>query len=197
MKKLILILSCMMLFMAYNNSVNATVNDTIVKTRIELSKNDSAKKTVSVENSGPDNFKFDYRDFNLAGGERDTNFIATFAIFCVFIVPALMVIAIVAITQSGKRKREKAKYELMEKALTSGRDIPIDFFKEAMPRKNYLQQGISLTAISFGLFLFLFFAVDEEVSTIACIPFFIGAGKIIIHFLNNREEKSQSHEIEQ
>ena len=197
MKKLILILSCMMLFMAYSNPVNAAVNDTIVKVHTELSENDSAKKPVSVESSDSNGFSLDHGNITIMGDRHRNDFIPAFAIFCVFIVPALMVVAIVAISQSSKQKREKAKFELMEKAMASGRDIPLDFFKEVVPRKNYLQQGIMAIAIGIGLFLFLFLAVDREISTVACIPFFLGIGKIIIHFLNNREEKSQNHEIEQ
>ncbi len=196
MKKLTLILACLLLsFVLANEAFCSQGNDSIIRAEIEIksknvSKEDSVKLQISKDILNNEKFM----DFTK---EDKDDFISIFAIFCVFVVPALMVIIIVGIIHYNKRKREKAKYELLEKAIASGKDIPIDFFKEIEYRKNYLQQGITNIAIAIGLFLFMYFAIDKSLSTVACIPFFIGVGKIIAHFMSNNEKNSQNHEIEQ
>jgi len=179
----------MMLFMAIDNHANADVGDAIANVVPVTAQSD----TVGVD---AQKTKFELK---FGSDSIDTGFnnavIAIFAIIGIFFVPPLMIIALVVIIYYYKRKREKAKYDLMEKAIASGKDIPIDFFATMTQPKDYMQRGIIYVAASVGIFLFLFFVVDKEFSTVACIPFFIGLGQIIIHLMNQKEKKAGIDEI--
>ena len=184
----------MMLFMAIDNHANAEVGDAIANVVPVTAQSD----TVGVDESKS---RFDFNDASFVSDrsviERviEEDFESILAIIGVFFVLPLMVIVLVCISYYNKRKREKAKYDLMEKVIASGKDIPIDFFTKTNQPKDYMQRGIIYAAASIGIFLFLFFVADKELSTIACIPFFIGLGQIIIHLMNQKEKKAGIDEI--
>lgn len=186
MKKFLFFIGGLILFISANQ-VNAQTKDTLLKANIEITKKDTANAVTQPAAV----------QMSITNDQEESDALKFFAIFCIFVAPVLMVVAIIAISSYNKRKREAAKVKLMEKALESGKDISVDFFSEKSNPKKLMNQGVIWISVGIGTFLFIYFSIDRELSAMACIPFFIGAGQLIAYFLNKREDKSRNNEIEQ
>jgi hypothetical protein len=122
--------------------------------------------------------------------------ISLLAIFGIFIMPMIMVIAIVWIKSSEKRKRSEYEANLYAKAIERGQELPKDLLgslEKNTRKKSSLEKGIIL--ISVGVGISLFFMLTEGVTVagfsddvmegaaLGIIPAVIGAGHLLVHFL--------------
>lgn len=100
--------------------------------------------------------------------------------------PLIFAGVIVWIKSRERRKRDELKVELYSKALDSGRELPPDLFKTA-PKNDSLKNGIILVSIGIGLALFMLLIIPDEnrfrTASVGLIPFFIGVGFLVIHFV--------------
>lgn len=190
MKKFILIFGCIALFMSIAGHAYSQGTGDSINAGEQVLTNDSVAKESKPTDENP----WNNWDIIMSKDNNET-IVEVIAILGVFLLLPLMVIALVLISNYNRRKREKRKYDLMEKAIDSGKELPVDFFKENKPPKNHLQKGIINIAIGLGAFLFLFFVADKAVSTLAGIPFFIGLGQIIIHFMDEKKKVNEKDEI--
>lgn len=110
-------------------------------------------------------------------------FYAILAIMAVSFTVGLPVIVIAIILYYKHRKRRQ-RDAVIEKFINSGKDVPAELLAswELNPDRSdsRLYQGIKLTAVSLGLYLFLHFSVGTDVALIAVIPLFLGIARLII-----------------
>lgn len=97
------------------------------------------------------------------------------------VVPFGIALCIVFVALYYRSEERKAKFALMEKALESGREIPLDFFAEPVKKRETSLQG-ALTAVGAGvgmILMFLFWSGMQHYAMIGAIPCLIGVGKLI------------------
>jgi hypothetical protein len=119
------------------------------------------------------------------------------AIIGLFFMPILMVVAIIWIKSNSKNKQNRLQAEVYAKAIEHGQELPANFFEtlpqEPKKRANPLNIGIILIAVGVGISLFFaviaWIGVKESMqgAPIGIIPFFIGIGYLLIHFIGKKQ----------
>ncbi|MFZ4455687.1 MAG: DUF6249 domain-containing protein [Bacteroidales bacterium] len=201
MKKLVLVLM-MALALVSANATKATVK---VVTKVD---------TLTVDSVGPNGAeKNDVEEFKqvmkalgesgiidkagLESGENHWDVVGFAAITSPFIAGFLIVLIILIFNHRNK----KAKYELMAKAIESGKELPSSFFDEPKSKKankSPLQSAFALMGAGLGLFLMFWFLKGElTLSFIGAIPFLLGLGKFIAYRLEQKEKEPKAKEDDQ
>lgn len=109
--------------------------------------------------------------------------------------PFIMVCIIIYVIASNATKRRQRKYEMVEKAIESGVEIPEYVFREApekddeKPAKSALNSAVILIAV--GIAVTLFFTIKEnyDVAALSSVILLLGIGKLIVYILDARSEK--------
>ena len=114
--------------------------------------------------------------FDLDGKTSET-IISVTAIVFIFGLPLLIVFTVFFFNY----KNRKAKYRLAEQALSSGQQLPEDFFKNAEKTEDIRTKGIKNIFIGVGLFIFLW-AITENfgVGCVGLLIMFTGFGQLVI-----------------
>ena len=128
--------------------------------------------------------------YTLVKGLEDIT-IPVIAIVC----PFIMVCVIIFIIASNATKRRQRKYEMVEKAIESGVEIPEYVFRET-PEKDNAKAGKStlnsaVILIAVGIAVTLFFTIKEnyDVAALSSVILLLGIGKLIVYILDARSEK--------
>ena len=133
------------------------------------------------------------------------NVVGIFAIAVVFGAPIAFVILIVWIAGANRRKRDRLFYEMNMKAIEmnmkameAGHPLPEGMFQAPNYRgkSDPLRTGIILVAVGVGISLALLLRGGDHrlrSAAIGLIPFFIGAGYIVVHFISGKS-KSKADE---
>ena len=120
--------------------------------------------------------------------------------FCIFFVPAIMIVLLVWLKSWERIKRYRLQADLYAKAIEKGESIPSlsnDFFAEPEKKSSGLKSGIICIAIGVGITLSLllmaplFGQIDDEkfvpvfqmLALIGIIPALIGVAFVIVHFI--------------
>ncbi|MDR0835834.1 MAG: DUF6249 domain-containing protein [Tannerella sp.] len=123
-----------------------------------------------------------------------------------FVVPVVLVIAIVWMMTNAKNKQNRLQAEVYSKAIEKGQEIPPNFAASIVPVKRnifkHLNTGIILIAVGLSValfFLFMSLVIGERDAaggaTLGVIPFFIGIAYLIIYFIEkHQEQKSAQNE---
>lgn len=114
--------------------------------------------------------------------------------FAAVIAPFLAGFLIVLIVLIFNHRNKKAKYQLMEKAIEAGREIPQSFFEEAKSKKTPLQSAFTLIGTGIGLFLMLWFVADHDVAFVGAIPLLIGLGKLLAYRMEEKLSKPKEND---
>ncbi len=109
--------------------------------------------------------------------------------------PFIMVCVIIYVIASNATKRRQRKYDMVEKAIESGVEIPEYVFREApekddeKPAKSALNSAVILIAV--GIAVTLFFTIKEnyDVAALSSVILLLGIGKLIVYILDARSEK--------
>ena len=117
--------------------------------------------------------------------------IPAIAIVC----PFIMVCVIIFIIASNATKRRQRKYDMVEKAIENGVEIPEYVFREApekddeKPAKSALNSAVILIAV--GIAVTLFFTIKEnyDVAALSSVILLLGIGKLIVYILDARSKK--------
>ena len=109
--------------------------------------------------------------FDLDGKTSET-IISVTAIVFIFGLPLLIVFTVFFFNY----KNRKAKYRLAEQALSSGQQLPEDFFKNVEKTEDIRTKGIQNIFIGVGLFIFLW-AIT-------------GFGQLVIHYTQDSNKKN-------
>ena len=109
--------------------------------------------------------------------------------------PFIMVCIIIYVIASNATKRRQRKYEMVEKAIESGVEIPEYVFRET-PEKDNAKAGKStlnsaVILIAVGIAVTLFFTIKEnyDVAALSSVILLLGIGKLIVYILDARSEK--------
>ena len=115
-------------------------------------------------------------DFDLDGKTSETIISVTAIVFTVFFF---------------NYKNRKAKYRLAEQALSSGQQLPEDFFKNAEKTEDIRTKGIKNIFIGIGLFIFLW-AITENfgVGCVGLLIMFTGFGQLVIYYTQDSNKKN-------
>ena len=121
--------------------------------------------------------------YTLVKGLEDI-IIPLIAIVC----PFIMVCVIIFIIASNATKRRQRKYDMVEKAIENGVEIPEYVFREA-PAKSALNSAVILIAV--GIAVTLFFTIKEnyDVAALSSVILLLGIGKLIVYILDARSKK--------
>jgi len=115
------------------------------------------------------------------------------AIFLICALPFILVITIITVSTRAKNAESKRKYDLYTKSLEMGQTIPEHFFddpeKKVNPTSN-LKRGI--VCLSVGLALLVYYLVSRSNGFLigGIIPAFLGAGYLLVHFLEKPKSDS-------
>ena len=157
----------------HDTTINGkTVTDTLSIMTYEGSSSDSKSDKGWKHHNGSG---WDW-DFDLDGKTSET-IISVTAIVFIFGLPLLIVFTVFFFNY----KNRKAKYRLAEQALSSGQQLPEDFFKNAEKTEDIRTKGIKNIFIGVGLFIFLWAITDEfSIGCIGLLVLFTGIGQWII-----------------
>ena len=128
--------------------------------------------------------------YTLVKGLEDI-IIPLIAIVC----PFIMVCVIIFIIASNATKRRQRKYDMVEKAIENGVEIPEYVFREAPEKddaktgKSTLNNAVILIAVGIAVTLFFIINGDYEVAALSSVILFLGIGKLIVYILDARSKK--------
>ena len=105
------------------------------------------------------------------------------------------IILIIWIINHISYRKQRDRYHIIEKAIDNGQAIPEGLFDEPKKGKkhwtNTLRQAIIFLAIGIGVAIFGETIDEEEITAIAVIPGIIGAGYLLIAFIDRHEERNK------
>ena len=147
----------------------------------------SGAQITQLTNQGINyHFYFTENSFDLDGKTSET-IISVTAIVFIFGLPLLIVFTVFFFNY----KNRKAKYRLAEQALSSGQQLPEDFFKNAEKTEDIRTKGIKNIFIGIGLFIFLW-AITENfgVGCVGLLIMFTGFGQLVIYYTQDSNKKN-------
>lgn len=113
--------------------------------------------------------------------------VAITAIVFVFGLPLLIVFTVFFFNY----KNRKAKYRLAEQALSSGQQLPEDFFKNAEKTEDIRTKGIKNIFVGVGLFIFLWAITGNfGVGCVGLLIMFTGFGQLVIYYTQDSNKKN-------
>ena len=159
-----------------------TVTDTLSIMTYEGSSSDSkSDKGWKHHNGSGWNWDFDL------GGKTSETIISVTAIVFIFGLPLLIVFTVFFFNY----KNRKAKYRLAEQALSSGQQLPEDFFKNAEKTEDIRTKGIKNIFIGIGLFIFLWAITGNfGVGCVGLLIMFTGFGQLVIYYTQDSNKKN-------
>lgn len=105
------------------------------------------------------------------------------------------IILIIWIINHISYRKHRDRYRIIEKAIDNGHAIPEGLFDEPKKAKrhwtNTLRQAIIFLAIGIGVAIFGETCGEETIIGIAAIPGIIGAGYLLIAFIERHEERNK------
>lgn len=105
------------------------------------------------------------------------------------------IILIIWITTWMSYRKQRDRYHIIEKAIDNGQAIPEGLFDEPKKAKkqwtNTLRQAIIFIAIGIGFAIFGYTIDENAITGIAVIPGIIGAGYLLIAFIERHEERKE------
>ena len=109
--------------------------------------------------------------------------------------PFIMVCIIIYVIASNATKRRQRKYDMVEKAIENGVEIPEYVFREAPEKddaktgKSTLNNAVILIAVGIAVTLFFIINGDYEVAALSSVILLLGIGKLIVYILDARSKK--------
>ncbi len=161
------------------DSVNTTqVLPILSASELQIQKLDSSVQVIS-EKLG--SLQENTRNSTIPWG--DTCYIERVVLPILFIIFSFLgIVFIISIVFTYKHKEKKMRYELIQKALEEGKEIPETILKPGSEPKNMYTKGVINSFLGFGLGLFLWGTTGQF--GIGCVGFtltLVGIGQIMIH----------------
>lgn len=157
-----------------------TNNDSICENRIETIIDNAIKK--HSDNIANDNDTIEIME---AAGE-------ILAIIGVFGMPVIMVIFIVAISMKNNTRRRQIKYDMVNKAIEHGYQLPeYVFLDEEKSNKKKNPMNVIISLISVGLVCIVYGIIKgyTDLAILAIIPLLIGCGQLAVLIFENRKNR--------
>lgn len=118
-----------------------------------------------------------------------------FGIFMIVLLPFLFITISMIILGKFKNKESQRKHDLYMKSLEMGQSIPDHFFDE--PKKqstvSNLKKGILWLSIGLGALIYFTIINEEEALILGIVPAFIGAGYLLVHFLEKPKKADEQN----
>ena len=118
----------------------------------------------------------------------------SFIIFLICALPFLFAGTIIVVNVRHKNIESKRKYDLYTKSLEMGQTIPENFFdepKKANPASN-LKRGIIWLAVGLAVLISFVIMHKQNGLILGIVPAFVGAGYLIVHFLDKPKSDSSA-----
>jgi hypothetical protein len=118
----------------------------------------------------------------------------------IILLPFLFVAAIVYISVKAKRDEAQRRYDLYTKSLEMGQTVPEHFFDEQKKEStaSNLKKGILWFMIGLALLIsFIVMGHNRSTFIVGIVPAFVGAGYLLVHFLEKPKTDSTVNNDEQ
>lgn len=109
-------------------------------------------------------------------------------------LPFVMVIGIILINARARSAESKRRYDIYMKSLEMGQAVPEHFFEEPERKKNpssNLKRGVICMAVGLALVVAFLVRRNDGLLIGGIIPAFIGAGYLLVHYL----EKPKNNQV--
>lgn len=119
------------------------------------------------------------------------------AIIGIFGMPFIMVILIVAISMKNETKRRQIKYEMVNKAIEHGYQLPEYVFRDENKenrKKNPMNIAIYSIAIGLALMIFGIIKGNVNITILSMVPLLIGGGQIALYIIENRKNNKMEED---
>ena len=118
-----------------------------------------------------------------------------FQLFLICALPFFFAGTIIIMNVRAKNTESKRKYDLFTKSLEMGQTVPEHFFDE--PKKpisatSNLKRGILWLAVGLGVVVSFIVLHKNDALILGIIPAFIGAGYMLVHFLDKPKTDSSA-----
>ncbi len=121
------------------------------------------------------------------------NTIGLFAVILGVTVPFVAICLILWLIFKFDSRNKKMKYQIVEKAIENGIDLPKDFFS-SLDNKNKNKSGfktpVTLIAVGLALMAFFLYVGSLEVALLVSMIWLIGVGYLIVAILEKKKEKA-------
>ena len=160
------------------------IRDTVIngKSEIDTLSVMTYENSTSKDAEDEKDWKHDNNDsmfgINLGNSQSADTVIAIIAIIFAFGFPLIIVFTVFFFNY----KNRKAKYRLAEQALSTGQQLPEDFFKKAERSEDTRSKGIKNIFLGIGLFIFLWAMTNFSIGCIGLLIMFMGFGQVVIHY---------------
>jgi hypothetical protein len=149
---------------------------------LQLKKGEQEVQKQRVENEGRNNMPFN-----------------GFELFLICILPFVFVIAIIVVQTRAKKEEAKRRYDLYTKSLEMGQTVPEHFFDEpkAVNPTTNLKRGVLWLAVGLAVVVSLLVVHQRDGLIVGIVPAFVGAGYLLVHFLEKPKTDSTVNNNEQ
>lgn len=172
----------------------------------------AAGTTTTIEKAGADSIQEDRIETiienavnkhigNIRNEENASDIIGSIgeilAIIGIFGMPFIMIILIVAISMKNETKRRQIKYDMVNKAIEHGYQLPEYVFSdENKNNRKKNPMNIAIYSIAIGLMLLLFGIIKSNVNItiLSIVPLLIGCGQIVLYIIENRKNKKMEED---
>ena len=121
------------------------------------------------------------------------NTIGLFAVILGVTVPFVAICLILWLIFKFDSRNKKMKYQIVEKAIENGIDLPKDFFS-SLDNKNKNKSGfktpVTLIAVGLALMAFFLYVGSLEVALLVSMIWLIGVCYLIVAILEKKKEKA-------
>ena len=121
------------------------------------------------------------------------NTIGLFAVILGVTVPFVAICLILWLIFKFDSRNKKMKYQIVEKSIENGIDLPKDFFS-SLDNKNKSKSGfktpVTLIAVGLALMAFFLYVGSLEVALLVSMIWLIGVGYLIVAILEKKKEKA-------
>ena len=121
-----------------------------------------------------------------------SNIIGLFAVILGVTVPFAAVCLILWLIFKFDSRNKKMKYQIVEKAIENGVELPKDFFNslDNKQKKNGFKTPVTLIAVGLALMAFFLYVGSLEVALLVSMVWLIGVGYLIVAILEKKKEKA-------
>lgn len=117
-------------------------------------------------------------------------------IVLISLMPFATAILIVFFVLRSKRQKEQRMFQLYEKALDAGKDLPESFFNQSNnEQKSHLLKGLIWMGSGLGLSIGGIYLMGENSPWgFGLIPLFVGVAYLISYFVEKKDKAKASHD---
>lgn len=119
------------------------------------------------------------------------NTIGLFSVILGVTVPFVAICLILWLIFKFDSRNKKMKYQIVEKAIENGIDLPKDFFSSLDNKnKSGFKTPVTLIAVGLALMAFFLYVGSLEVALLVSMIWLIGVGYLIVAILEKKKEKA-------